>query len=894
MIYRFGSCRLDTDRVRLTRDGADVHVEPQVFALLQLLAERQGTVVRKEDLLDQIWGTRFVSESALTSRIRSARQAVGDDGTAQRVIRTVHGRGYELVAPVAPVDEASPGGGSDDPEARPTPRPEPLTPAAAPERPSRLPAAVQPLIGREQLLAELTRAVAGQRLVTLTGPGGVGKTALGFELARRVEHHFTDSAYAVELVTVVDERATLEAFATAVEVNTRQRASIDDAVIDVLRGRQALLLLDNCEHVIEPLANLVHRILRAAPGVTIVATSREPLAVTSEDVWTVPPLPVAPDRSDQVGGTDGAVAGDQATVPPSLDEIGRVPAVALFVARASQADAPFTLDADTAPAVLEICRRLDGLPLAIELAAARARVLDVHEIARRLDERFRLLRAVRRGADPRHGALEDAVSWSYDLLTPAEQQLFAALAVFAGPFDLDAAEQVCGSAGPGQAGAGQVDPGDDVVDLLGRLTERSMVAVRRRPQGGTRYELLETLRQYGRGRLDDDRSLRLFAAHAAHFTAVARRVGAGLQTPAEAAAAARAEGAFADLRAASRFLAEVDDLPAAFALIGSVREYAMRSMRYEVFAWADHIATSGAADRATDDPGYPLLLAVRAYGAWVRGEFDNAVTLAQASRAGEQRLGVDPSGLPERVLANVWSTVGDIDKGLAEMRVQLALAEASGNRSRLAHACYMGSVGYASTGAYDDARRLACQAEEAGAATGSPTDLASASAARGFLAIDDPRAALDAFARAERLARSAGNRWMRAFAHTEASGLLVHLGDIEAGCRGLAEMVDAWYRAGEWPQQWHTLARCVIALDRIGQPAWALEVVGAIESRAAIGTPPVMVTLRDLALGARADLIERLGADRSAELLASGAARPVADVVRRTGQLLLGRLPADA
>ncbi len=269
---------------------------------------------------------------------------------------------------------------------------------------------------------------------------------------------------------------------------------------------------------------------------------------------------------------------------------------------------------------------------------------------------------------------------------------------------------------------------------------------------------------------------------------------------------ARADGVFADLRAASRFLAEAGDLPAAFDLIGSVREYAMRSMRYEVFAWADHISASGLAERAADDPGYPLLLAVRGYGAWVRGEFDNAMALAHRSQAAERRLGLPPSGLAQRVLANVLSTIGQIDGGLAHMQEQLAAAEESGNGSRLAHACYMGSVGFASTGAYDDARRLAD-------------------------------------------------------------------------------------RAGEWPQQWHTLARCVIALDRIDEPAWALEVVGAIESRAAIGTPPVMVTLRDLALQARTDLVERLGPDRSAELLRSGAQRPVADIINRTRQALLGRPP---
>ena len=230
---------------------------------------------------------------------------------------------------------------------------------------------------------------------------------------------------------------TLEAFATALDVNTRQQASIDDAIVDMLRPRQALLLIDNCEHVVEPLAALVNRVLRAAPGVSIVATSREPLAVAGEHVWTVEPLPFATGETwDE-------------------EELAEVPAVALFVERARAVDPAFRLDATTAPAVVEICRRLDGIPLAIELAAARARALDVAEIARRLDERFRLLRGVRRGSDPRHRTLEDAISWSYDLLSDAEKQLFAALAVFAGQFDLAGAERIC-RAGPAERNAADV------------------------------------------------------------------------------------------------------------------------------------------------------------------------------------------------------------------------------------------------------------------------------------------------------------------------------------------------------------------------------------------------------------------------------------------------------
>ena len=858
MVYRFGNCELDLARVVLRRDGREVPVEPQVFDLLRCLLERRGQVVRKEELLDEVWGDRFVSESALTTRMKTARRAVGDDGSRQRVIRTVHGKGYEFVAEVRVVDDPRTHDDGHDGVARVG---------------NALPASLQRLIGREELLAKLVEDRATSRLITLVGPSGVGKTSVGFELARRVADEFTDGVFVVELVTVVDQDASNSAFATSLDVNTRQHTSIEDAIVDMLRPRHALLVLDNCEHLVEPVAALVDRILRSAQRVSIVATSREPLAVTGEHVWTVEPLGTAePDD-----------------VPAS--ELMYVPAVALFLERAEAADPRFELDAANAPAVVEICRRLDGIPLAIELAAARASAIDVTEIARRLDERFRLLKGVRRGADPRHRTLYDAISWSYDLLDEDERRLFASLAVFAGPFDLGAAESVC--------------RGDDVLDLLTRLAQRSMLAVRRPAGGGTRFEMLETLREYARRRLDDQQSVELFAVHARHFASLAGSVERDLQTPQEGAAVTRADSSFADLRAARRFALQVEDFDTAFGLIGSIREYAMRALRYEVFAWAD------SASRVAGGAGHPLhpvVTGLSAYGAWVRGEFESALLLAASARAAETALDQVPSGLVERVMANVLYASGQIDAALAEGVRQIELAESSGNGSRIAHACYMHSVASSSIGAPDEADHWMDRARVAGRRTASPTDRASAAVAAGFAARDDA-AALDAFAAADRLARSAGNRWMSAFALTEASGLLVHQGDLARGCDGLAETVDVWYRAGEWAQQWYTLQRCLIALDRIGRPEVAAEVLGAIEAQTesiapepttessadppslwpTLGGPPITPTLRDLAFETRDALVSQLGADRIEEHRAAGAGLPVAALVDRTRNALLGR-----
>ena len=303
--------------------------------------------------------------------------------------------------------------------------------------------------------------------------------------------------------------------------------------------------------------------------------------------------------------------------------------------------------------VVEICRRLDGIPLAIELAAARARAIDVAEIARRLDERFGLLKAMRRGSDPRHRTMHDAISWSYDLLAADEQELFTALSVFAGPFDL-------------ALGRGDVQRRGDALDLLTRLTERSMLSVRRPAGGGTRYELLETLARRTAGRrLDDDRAVELFTAHAAHFAAEAASVETDLQGPDEARAMARAERRSPTCapRNASRWRSATSTRRSR--LIGSIREFAMRAMRYEVFAWADAACRT---PRALDHPLAPAAdrdAGVRRVGA--RRVRPRRLARPRDPRGSRQALGVAPSGLAERVLANVLYIVDRSDAGNVEV-----------------------------------------------------------------------------------------------------------------------------------------------------------------------------------------------------------------------------------
>ena len=846
MIYRFDDCELDTRRIVLRRGGGTISVEPQVFDLLSCLIERRGQMVTKEELLDTVWGDRFVSESALTTRIKSARRAVGDDGASQRIIRTVHGKGYEFVAPVVESDASLDHVPADDQR-----RPGPATTSA---HPSPIPLAVHGLVGRDDTLDDLADELRQARLLTVVGPGGVGKTSLALEVARRTASAHRDGVALVELVGVGTPDEALAAVATALDVSVRQHESIDTAIVDVLRPQQLLLVLDNCEHLVEPVATMAEQILQTSPDVTILATSREALAIAGERVYHVEPLDVR--GLDELG----------------LDELAAVPAVSLFVERAHAADARFHLTDANAAAVVEICRRLDGIPLALELAASRTAALDVTDIARRLDERLRLLRAVRRGADPRHRRLQDTISWSYDLLDPDEQQLFAELAAFAGPFDLDAAEAVC--------------DGPDVLDLLTGLSQRSMLSVRHPASGGTRYEMLETLREYGRSRLDDLASVALFRRHAEHFASVAADFERTAQTVDEPAAVRRVDDVFADLRAAQRFAVDVADVDTALALITSIREYAMRTMRYEVFGWAD-----AAASLVVDSPHplRPTLTSVSAYGAWVRGEFDRSFEMATAALHDEQEQGLAPLGLAERVLGNVMFLRRDLEEGWVTIERLVPIAESSGNAARRVHAYYMSSISAGSLGDVDLATRRFDAAFEVARETANPTDLASAWTAKGFATRNDDDAALDAFASGDRLARSAGNRWMSAFARTEASSLRVCMGDLDRGCAGLAETVDAWYRAGEWAQQWLTLSRCVIALERIEQHELAAEVLGAIEMHTTVDAPPGMPTVLQKAVDTRQSLVDRLGEERAAELGASGAGLPLSELVLHTRRALLGR-----
>jgi tetratricopeptide (TPR) repeat protein len=288
-----------------------------------------------------------------------------------------------------------------------------------------------------------------------------------------------------------------------------------------------------------------------------------------------------------------------------------------------------------------------------------------------------------------------------------------------------------------------------------------------------------------------------------------------------------------------------------------------------------------------------MLTALRAYGLFVKGDFAEALALDNAAQLDRQQQGLERLGLIERVRSNCLYLTGDNEGADRSCLDMIAAAEESGNASQIAHAYYMSAIGVSSSDRDELAREYYEASFAAARRSGSPTDLAAAWTAKGFATVGDDETALDAFASADRLARSTGNRWMSAFARTEASCLRTIDGDLQRGCEGLADTVDIWYRAGEWAQQWLTLSRSVIALEQIGRSEVAAQVVGAIECHTTIDASPVMSTVRDRALEARQALVVQLGAERFEERRAEGIELPVASLVHRTRSALLGLPDGD-
>jgi predicted ATPase/DNA-binding SARP family transcriptional activator len=443
-----------------------------------------------------------------------------------------------------------------------------------------LPAARTSFVGREREMVELKRTLAMTRLLTLTGAGGSGKTRLALEVARDLIGSYPDGVWLVELAPLSEGDLVAQEVAGALEVPERPGEPLSDTLVDALGDKGLLLVLDNCEHLVEAAAQLVDALLNSCPRLGVLATSREPLGIGGELLWQVAPLSL-PATTD--GGLDGG---------STAESVMRYEAVRLFVERARLRLPNFELTQENAGAVARVCRKLEGIPLAIELATARMGALAVEQVAQRLEASLDVLRASSRTAEPRHRTLKATLDWSYDLLSEVEQALFGRLSVFAGGWTLEAAEAACS--------AGVIEQ-EDVLDLLGGLVDKSLVVAGASTGGAVRYRMLEPIRQYAQEKLDESGEAdELHHRHATFFLALAEEAEPELVGAQQSVWVERLEGEHDNMREALSWVLERGEaslalrLGAALWRFWHVRGYLSEGIRWLERALADSEAVSAA------------------------------------------------------------------------------------------------------------------------------------------------------------------------------------------------------------------------------------------------------------------------------------------------------------
>src|SRR6266542_4360462 len=530
-------------------------------------------------------------------------------------------------------------------------------PWTAPPRP--VPRLLPSFVGRERELADVRRLLTRTRLLTLTGPGGAGKSRLALETSHSVQASYPDGVWPVELAALADAVLVPQALARALGVRERPGWPPVETLVRALASRRLLLVLDNCEHLLDACARAADALLRACPGLRVLATSREPLGVGGEVIWRMPPLADAE-------------------------------AVLLFAARAAAVRPGFAVTAANAAAVVELCRRLDGLPLAIELAAARTAALSVEEIAARLDDRLRLLTCGSRTAAPRHQTLRAAIDWSHDLLTDVERTLLRRLAVFAGGWTLAAAEEALGFP-PIAAG--------DVLDLLARLVAKSLVVAEERG-GATRYRLLETVRRYAAEELvrsGEDAAAR--ERHRDWCVALAAWAGPALVGADQQRALERLDDEQENVRSALAWCVEHDSAAGLRLAAGAWRYWRYRGHLAEGRRWLE----TTLAGTPEPSPARAQALLGLAYVTWDAGDLAATVAASRQSRR-LFRAAADRSGESHAlcILGMAHLHLGELPTARQHLTASLALARTAGDGHRAAVSGYL--LGHALSFLGDDAR----------------------------------------------------------------------------------------------------------------------------------------------------------------------------------------------
>lgn len=468
----FGRFTIHPHRRELVADGALIELGARAFDLLMALIDGRGHTLGKDELMTRAWPGRIVDENSLQVQISALRKAFAAD---RDLIRTIAGRGYLFAGEI---------------------RPSAVGPAALHSE-TNLPEPVSELICRETSIDEVTGLVASHRLVTLIGTGGIGKTRLAIEVARQMVSRFPDGVWIAELGHLSSPNLVAATVAMALRMPLIGGDASSERIAKALGHKKLMLVLDNCEHLVDASTRLVEALLRLCPSVNLLVTSREPLRAEGECTYQVPPLGVP---------SEGTL---------DVEELLQAGAVKLFLERARSAIQHFSPDRRVIKSIVSICRRLDGIPLSIELAAAGVATLGIEEVASRLHDRFALLTGGRRTALPRHQTLRATLDWSYDLLPKNERLVLHRLAVFAGGFTLDAASAVVADTTECSEGAAVTC----IVNLIAKSLVSPEVAI-----GAQHYRLLETTRAYALEKLTDSGELDQFARrHAQHYLDIFKR-----------------------------------------------------------------------------------------------------------------------------------------------------------------------------------------------------------------------------------------------------------------------------------------------------------------------------------------------------------------------------------
>jgi predicted ATPase/DNA-binding XRE family transcriptional regulator len=689
----------------------------------------------------------------------------------------------------------------------PAPSAWPVTGRSPPRR-APLPVPLTPLVGRAELVDQVCRVVAAgpRRLVTLTGPGGVGKTRVALAVASASAH----TVGWVDLAPLQDPADVPYAIAETVGLASDPGRSPVDLLRHWAAKSHGLLVLDSCDSLLDAVADLSAGLLAGPEGVRVLATSRERIGVPGEHLIVVPPLRLPPP-----GRRD-----------PDAD------AVRLFADRAAQAVPGFTLDDALLERVTEVCRALDGLPLAIELAAARVGAVTVDDLADRLDARFDLLSAPR-GVDRRHHTMRAVIDWSYDMLSEPERLLFARLQVFAAEFDLTAAEAVA---------ADERVPAAQIAHLVALLTDRSMLT---RPghAGVGLYRMLETLRAYARTRLSPEDLARVRRAHARYIAEMAEHADEGLAGPDEATRAGRIEAWLDDARAAFAWARDTGEIDLAMRLMAALSRYAFWRLRPDVLAWGEW-----AIKAVPDHPRVPLAYAAATAGAWLTGRLHEARSLAHRGITAAGGLAALGAAAPLElafICAFLTTSTQTFYQGIAWSADERADA-APGDPTETLSACRaltaltaphtagraFGLASQALTVADRDpaaARPTARDAVVHARASANPTAIALARFVEGRIAADeDPAAALPALDEARTVAAAVGCRLLSALTLTATVVLRGRHGPAGEALAFFHDAIGIWRETSNETQLGTLLSNLVVLLTRTGRDAEAVDLAAAL------------------------------------------------------------------